>query len=471
MADARPDIVVVLVDQMRRDALGFCGDPNVRTPVLDRMARGGLVFDAMCSTFPCCVPFRFSMMTGQYAHSRMVPALGYRMSPAERTLGEAVQAAGYRTGYVGKWHLHSLYGTVGGQSLAQANRRPIPASHRRGFDHWRGFELRNDYHDTWIFEDDASQPVRLEGYQTDALFALARDWVAAPRDDPGFLILSVEAPHPPFDAPEAAVAAVAARGPYAPRPNVDVAAISAFPPEWHRMLGDGRRMEDVPPEERDAIFTRSMQTYCAMIEVIDANMGALLSAVKSQPNGRETVVLFLSDHGELGGSHGLLGKAEPYEESVGVPFLAWATDPALVPPGRRCGAPVGTEDLFPTLTGLAGGHGPAAPGRDLSGLIAGGAEPEDDAVLLEFTAEVRPGRRYHDQTWRGIRTRHSKYVVIGNDDGVRPWMLFDLAADPCEQRNLVDAPAHAPARRDLHHRLAALLRRTGDDFPITLPGG
>ncbi|MHA3980815.1 sulfatase-like hydrolase/transferase [Halovulum sp. GXIMD14794] len=466
MTDTRPDIIVVLVDQMRRDALGFYGDQNVRTPVLDGMARGGLVFDAMCSTFPCCVPFRFSMMTGEYAHSRMVPALGYRMSPAERTLGEAVQAAGYRTGYVGKWHLHSLYGTVGGQTLAQANRTPIPASHRRGFEHWRGFELRNDFHDTWLFEDDAQEPVRLEGYQTDALFGLAQDWAVQKRDDPGFLILSVEAPHPPFVAPDAAVEVVRARGPYTPRPNVDVEGIAAFPPEWHRMLGQGRRMEDVPPDERRAIFTRNMQAYYAMIEVIDANMGALLDVLRTRPNGRETVVLFLSDHGELGGSHGMLGKAEPYEESVLVPMIAWATDPALVPPGRRCAAPVGTEDLFPTLAGLAGGQEPDAPGRDLSGLIGGGPAPEEAGVLLEFTAEVRPARRYHDETWRGIRTRDRKYVVIGNSDGVRPWMQFDLAEDPYEQRNLVSDPAHAWDRRDLHRQLVALLQRTGDDFPI-----
>jgi len=157
----RPDILVVLVDQLARHALSRYGDPNTRTPEIDRMAAEGLAFEAMCSTFPACVPFRFSMMTGQYAHSRMVPALGYRMSPAERTLGEAIQAAGYQTAYMGKWHLYSLYGVVGNQTLAQANRTPIPASHRRGWDIWRGFELRNDFYDTWFFEDDDPEPKRL----------------------------------------------------------------------------------------------------------------------------------------------------------------------------------------------------------------------------------------------------------------------------------------------------------------------
>ncbi|WP_306119092.1 MULTISPECIES: sulfatase-like hydrolase/transferase [unclassified Roseitalea] len=465
MADERPDIVVVLTDQMRRDALGFYGDPNLRTPTLDAMAHEGIAFDCLSSTFPACVPFRFSLMTGQYAHTRMVPALGYRLSPAERTLGEAVRACGYHTAYVGKWHLHSLYGTVGGQTLAQANRTPIPPASRRGWDDWRGFELRNDYRDTWIFFDEETEPRPLPGYQTDALFDIARHWLDTPRDRPGFLLLSVEAPHPPFSAPDEAIEAVRRRGPFRPAPNVDIDAISAFPPEWDQMLAGGKTMASASGAERRAIFAANMQTYCAMIEVIDAQMARLLAEARER--SRPTVFVFLSDHGELGGSHGMLGKAEPFEESIGVPFIVHATDPALVPPGRRCGVPLCTEDLFPTLVGLAGGAEPDAPGLDLSGLIGGAApEPDREGVLIEFVAEVRPARRYHDETWRGIRTRQAKYVVIGNASGTRPWMHFDLRADPYEQANLVGRPTRRAEMLELHERLTRLVAETGDDFPI-----
>ena len=467
MGTARPNIVVVLVDQLRRHALSLYGDNNLRTPVIDRMAREGLVFDTMCATFPSCVPFRFSFLTGEYAHSRMVPSLGYRLSPAERTLGEAMQGCGYHTGYLGKWHLYSLYGIVGGQTLQEANRTPIPASHRRGFADWQGFELRNDFYDTHLFEGEADQPVPLEGYQTDALFQRARDWLSVPRDDPSFLILSVEAPHPPFTAPEEAIQKVTSRGNYAWRPNVDVQAIRAFPPEWQKMAQDNRTLEEVTGKERQAIFVANMQIYYAMIEEIDRNMGALLETVKATASGRETIVMFLSDHGELGGSHGMLGKGEPFEESIGVPLMLWSTDPDLVAPGRRCDMPLCTEDLFPTLVGLGGGAAPDLPGLDLSGFVTGqGALPDRDAVLLEFTAELRPTRRYHDETWRGIRTRDAKYAVIGNaHDGVRPWMLYDLSRDPYEQHNLVEED---PARlRDMHNLLMRLLAEAGDDYPIT----
>ena len=121
-----PNVIVVLVDQLRRDALGFAGDPNIRTPNLDRLAASGVRFDNANSTYPACVPFRFSLLTGEYAHSRNIPGLGYRMSPAERTLGEAIAEIGHTTAYIGKWHLYSLYGVVGGMTLSQACRTPIP---------------------------------------------------------------------------------------------------------------------------------------------------------------------------------------------------------------------------------------------------------------------------------------------------------------------------------------------------------
>lgn len=462
----RPDILVVLADQLARHELGRYGGLNARTPEIDRMADDGLAFDAMCATFPACVPFRFSMMTGQYAHSRMVPALGYRISPAERTLGEAMQGAGCETAYFGKWHLYSLYGVVGGQTLVQANRTPVPASHRRGWDTWRGFELRNDFHDTWIFEDDDPVPRKLPGYQTDALFDLAEGWLAAERDRPGFAILSIEAPHPPFTAPDDAVARVRARGAYRPRPNVDVDAIRGFPPEWAHMAPPGVTLETARGPERQAIFERAIQVYAAMIEVIDARIGRLLASLRA-PDARPTVVVFLSDHGELGGSHGLLGKAEPQEESIGVPLIFWSNDPALVPPGRSSGLPLCTEDLFPTLAGLAGGREDGLPGLDLSDVVAGRApEPDRPAVLLEFTAETRPGRRHHDATWRGIRTRGMKYAVAGNHDGTRPWLCHDLAADPYEMENLVETAPDDPRIPDLHDLLIRTLAEAGDDFPI-----
>ncbi len=467
----RPNVVVVLVDQLRSHALGFAGDPNVRTPNLDRMAREGVVFTGACSSFPACVPFRFSLMTGEYAHSRNVPGLAYRLSPAERTLGEAVGALGHATAYIGKWHLYSSYGVTGGLTLSQANRTPIPRTHRRGFDHWRGFELRNDFYDTWYFADDETEPRRVEGYQTDGLFDLAIDYVERrrPSERPFFLVLSIEAPHPPFMAPDAALDRVLARGPIRHRPNVDVRAIRFFPPEWYEKTNRAGAIDPADPQSVHRVFDANMAAYYAMVETIDDNMARLDAALQRAGVAEDTVTVFLSDHGELGGSHGFLGKAEPYEESIGIPLIVHSRGRDRVARGLRIDTPVGTEDLFFTLVGLAGGNEPApSPRLDFAPAVRGSAPvPERDGVLLEFVAEYRPSRSYHDRTWRGIRTRRHKYTVIGDRTGATPWQLFDLAADPFEMRNLVADPKAAVVARDLHGRLARLLDESDDDYALS----
>ena len=464
----QPNIVVVLVDQMRRGAMSCAGDPNVRTPHLDALAAHGIRFTAASATYPACVPFRFSLMTGKYAHTRNVPGLGYRLSPAERTLGEAMQAQGYATAYIGKWHLYSAYGVSGGLSLSQACRVPIPASHRRGFSYWRGFELRNDFYDSWYFADDETTPRRNEGHQTDGLFDLALNYLETdrPPDRPFFLVLSTEAPHPPFVASPESLAKVQQRGPLAHSPNVDAGAISFFPPEWYETPPPAGPLDTDDPASVARVFEANMQAYYAMIEMIDGNMGRLRDTLRRTGLDRDTVVVFLADHGELGGSHGLLGKAEPWEESVGIPLIV-SGPPELVPAGRVCGTSLNTEDLFPTLVGLAGGHEAEAPSIDFSALVRGEAsEPTRDGVLLEFGTETRPNRSYYDETWRGIRTRRYKYTVRGNRSGAQPWQLFDLEADPWEMDNLLGGPLHEELAGDLHRQLAALLDETQDDFAL-----
>jgi arylsulfatase A-like enzyme len=163
----------------------------------------------------------------------------------------------------------------------------------------------------------------------------------------------------------------------------------------------------------------------------------------------------------------MLGKGDTFEYSIGVTLILWSTDAGLVAPDRRSDFPLCTEDLFPTIVGLGGGAAPDAPGLDVTSYVNGqGDLPDREGVLLEFTAELRPNRRYHDETWRGVRTRDTKYTVIGNTtDGVRPWHLFDLAQDPYEQHNLV---SQNPARvRMMHALLTRLLAEAGDDYPIT----
>ncbi len=194
---AQPNLLIILSDQLRRDALSCYGDPNLSTPHIDAMARQGVRFDAACSTYPICVPYRFTFMTGHYAHSRMVPGIVWRMSPAERTLADEFNEAGYESIYVGKWH---LYGGLG----AWAMKRPVPREHQGRWQKWFGFDFRNAPFDTCYFEDADPTPRQIEGYQTDGLFDVAMDYIGRrDRKQPFAMVLSVEPPHPPLEAPRA----------------------------------------------------------------------------------------------------------------------------------------------------------------------------------------------------------------------------------------------------------------------------
>src|SRR5690242_4893962 len=124
-ADA-PNLLIILCDQLRRQALGAYGDPHACTPNIDKLAAEGTAFQNACSTYPICVPFRFTLMTGEYAHSRLVPGIEYRMSPAERTLADEFNEAGYETYYCGKWHLHGGCALLPHHTSRKSNLTRIP---------------------------------------------------------------------------------------------------------------------------------------------------------------------------------------------------------------------------------------------------------------------------------------------------------------------------------------------------------
>lgn len=449
MSAASPNVLVIMADQLRRDALGTYGDPHVQTPHIDGLGRRGVTFESACATSPICVPFRFSFMTGRYAHSRQVPGIEWRMSPAERTLAHAANGTGLTTIYVGKWHLYGGHGRAPWTSPRQVNRTPVPRSYQGGWRVWRGFELRNDPFDTCYFVDDDPTPVRLEGYQTDALTDLAIETLDQHAGSgPWLCVLSVEPPHPPFDVPDDDLERWRDRELHLP-PNVPT---------------DDRTFVERILDER--------RRYYASIENLDRNVGRLLAHLDRHALADDTVVVFLSDHGELGGSHGLTEKQYPYEPSIGIPLIV--ADPRH--PGRhgaRVAEPVHTEDLLPTLLGLAGvaepraGEGPNAGGRDLAPLLAGGAAPwARDGVPLQFVRELRPGHPFFEGGWRGFRTTRHKATWRVTAEGPRAWHLFDLQDDPHELENLVGDPAHLELHRGLYERMQEELRRIADDFDL-----
>lgn len=454
----QPNIVVIFSDQLRRDALGCYGNPDIDTPHIDSLAQDGVRFDTACATFPICVPFRFTLMTGMYAHSRFVPAIEYRMSPAETTLADCFNAAGYHSIYVGKWHLYGGHAHLPGHPGRKANLTPVPRQHQGRWQKWLGFEVANNPFDTYYFEDDDPTPRHIDGYQTDGLFDLTLDYLhTIDRDKPFACVLSVEPPHFPLEAPDTNMARWQDR---------DV----TLPPNYRfkdSVPGNGRQIDDTS----DADMIRQRKTYYAMIENLDENVGRLRQFLHDEGLAENTIIVVIADHGQMDGAHNLRAtrKSEPYEESIGVPLIV--VDPRH--PTRRNVAlspPTCTEDLFPTLLGLVGVQPKMdLPGIDLTPLIRGESDAlARDGVLLEFVHDLRTAPYfYHDRYWRGFRTERYKYTVIGDaTDGGNPWQFFDLQDDPYEMNNLIDDPAAREDIMRLHRLMRQRMIDTGDHYVL-----
>jgi arylsulfatase A-like enzyme len=453
-----PNIIVILCDQLRRDALGCYGDRAVKTPNIDKLAAQGVRFTHASSTNPVCVPFRFSLMTGECSHSRMVPSINWRMSPREHTLADEFNEAGRHTVYLGKWH---LYGGLGPALF----KRPVPRSHQGRWAEWYGFEFRNHYQDNVCFHNDDPTPIELPGFQTDAVFDLAQKRIQArPRDKSFAMVISVEAPHPPYDAP--------------PEPQWSRWKDREMPLPLNFMHKgyvdpDAKGWGAALTEESVAETINNRRAYYAMTENIDENVGKLMASLEAQGIAEETIILFTSDHGEHGGAHSLREKQYPYEESVGVPLIVWGPGEG-VPKGISYDMPTCTEDLFPTILGLAEVGSPEGlPGDDFSGMIFGQhPAPDRPGVMLEFVQELRVGVPFHGKPYRGFRSTRYKYVVLGKEsEGLKPTMFFDLRADPCEMNNLIEDPRHKETIKQHHGWLLERMKETEDTVYVAAAHG
>ncbi len=451
----RPNVLVILADQLRRSALGIYGDPNVSTPNIDRLAQHGVRFSHAYSSCPQCVPFRFSLMTGERAPSRFPTGNGWRMSPAERTLADALNENDYETVYIGKWHLYGIgFSTAppGVDMWRMANRTPVPRQHQGRWQNWFGFELSNRHFDTCYFVDDDPTPRPLGEYQTDGLTNLTMDYLRRrrPGDRPFFCILSVEPPHNNLEAPPAYEDKWRQR---------DI----VTPPNFlfdDPTPGPGRRVTTEPDQLENHL--KYVRLQYAMIENLDDNVGRLLRCLHDTGLDEDTIVVFLSDHGDMGGAHRLFKKHQPFEESVGIPFVV--RDPRMPDrAGSTLDDPVQVEDLYPTFLGMTGCRAELdKPGVDLCPLIRGEQKRlSREGILL---GQVRQSRGW--EMWRAFRSPRYKYTALGDPTGGKPWQFFDLNKDPYEMTNLVHNEESADLVRSHHRHLLEHLATSQDHFVV-----
>jgi arylsulfatase A-like enzyme len=421
----KPNIVILLADQWRASATGYAGDPNVKTPALDRLAREGIWFRNAVSVCPVCTPYRAALMTGRWPTSTGMFLNDLHLPDRELCMAEILKRTGYATAYIGKWHLDGH----GRDSY-------IPPERRQGWEYWKAAECDHSYNHSHYYAGTSNEKKFWDGYDAFAQTKDAREYIRqrARQGQPFALVVAYGPPHFSHKT--------------APQSYKDL-----YPPEKIRLPPN-------VPETMRAEAQRESQGYYAHCSALDRCVADVLGVLSQTGLEGKTIVVFTADHGEMMGSHGCPPsmKQQPWDEAAHVPFLL-RYPTAHGGRGRTVQTPLTTPDILPTLLGLAGVVIPATiEGEDLSPLIRGGQEQPDRAALYMGVAPFA-GSGFNKE-YRAIRT--SRYTYVRGLQG--PWLMFDDEKDPYQVRNLAAAPEFAALCRQFDDRLQASLRKIGDSF-------
>jgi arylsulfatase A-like enzyme len=447
----KPNILWIVTTQWRAQATGYAGDPNARTPAIDALAQESWSFAQAVTPHPFGPFARAALLTGVHSPENGVRDYFDPMPVNARTIAHDLSERGYATAFFGKWHLGkrdpsaALVGDVHARTI-------VPPGVRGGFEFWEGFESGFLLNDPWLHGTRLPEPVKFEGYQSDVVGSHAKGWMSAqitnaksqtPRKvaeagqrpnaegrmpkgaetKPWFCVVSLEAPHPPYDAPAAGVVAKRA----------EEVSLSANVPCGGNVETKARR---------------ELAGYYTHIEATDRAIGRLLDGLKRDAAVWEnTLVVFTSVHGDMHGAHGLFRKGWPHEESVRVPLLvkpaAGKNEEGKVK-GEIRNEAVSLVDLRAMTLAFV----------DARGMCDVGAERVQarwptGAVKISMPSVVALPHQC-DRVWRGVRTAKRKLVL--NADGT-PWLFFDLENDPLEMRNLVSEGKWAEEIRDMAKEL------------------
>jgi len=415
----RPNVIFVFADQMRACAMGCMGNRQVKTPNMDALARQGVLFTSAYSANPVCSPYRATLNTGRYSHANGVMQNDVQLPLDSASLAKAFKAHGYRTGFVGKWHLHG-----GPRSPGFVP----PGPPRQGYDFWAGNICQHSYFKTRYFRD-TPKPLHINGYEPDGFTDLAIEFVKANKDGPFFLCLAWGPPHNPYVAP----------------------------PEYMRQYRRVRRRRNVPKKNLRGTAARDaaqIAGYYAAVSNLDWNLGRLMETLGRLGIAEDTVLCFSSDHGDMLGSHGQFRKCRPWDESANIPLII--RYPRRGRMRAKSDVLFNSVDVMPTLLSLAGAPIPSVvQGHDLSHAILGTEGADPSSLYMGFYCTWQGML-----PWRGVVTKEWKYVR--NEKG--PWLLYHRTRDPYELHNLIARPSLATVRAELDNTLASWMARTGDDW-------
>ncbi|MBS3763507.1 MAG: sulfatase [Planctomycetes bacterium] len=431
--DKSPNIVFVFADQMSANHMRPDGNEDVITPTMDRMAEEGVMCTQHISNCPICSPNRATMLTGTYATTHRLLFNDHQVRTDLPSLATLASRNGYRTGYIGKWHMDGA-----------PRDAFIPPERRLDFNgFWAAYNCHHRYFEPKYYLGDSPELIRRDGYEPEVQTDLALDFLdrQAESADPFVLVVSFGPPHNPYQ-----------EVPDKYRERYDADEISFRP-----------NCEEIPREYLDPAWEQGKSTrdFYALVTSLDKMLGSMLTRLEELGMDENTIVVFTSDHGDMLWSHGLLYKCVPYDESIRVPLLV--RYPVGLPAGHRVKAPVASVDLLPTLAGLAGWSCPDSVegtnyGEHLKD-IPGAAEP--DAALTGIYHRYVYRDNFPVPEWRGLRT--DRYTYTETVDRT-PWLVFDNEEDPYQMHNLADSAEHEKILSELSSRLAARLDAIGDPF-------
>ena len=441
----QPHVIYIISDEHRGTAMSHMGDPNVRTPNMDRLAAEGVSFSRAYANCPICTPSRGTIFSGRHAHAGPVAGFYDIFKPGAPSTATILRQQGYHTAYFGKWHCGIVYDQIP-ENVKNAtvpftgapNR--TPESMRGGFQDWRAFEYNDAPFTNFAYFDQEDEPRKVDGYQTDTFTDMVIDYLRNyDRDQPLFLVLSVEPPHFPCNVPDG----------------------------WKRLSGPELKVgpsfnkldpffQGLEPQLEDEELRSMLANYYGQIENLDWNIGRLAEATASLPGFENTLTAYFSDHGDYAGNHGLrMTKVNHHEESVRIPSIFhW---PGHIPAQGNTDGLFSLVDLLSTTCGLLDIPVPShSQGTNFSPALRKQDFDAPQEVLLEMHNTPRFNPRFAD--WRGFVTDKWKYAYYED----RREALFDLENDPHELHDL--ARERPDICQQMQSRLLKLLHKNREPY-------
>jgi len=443
-----PSFVLIMTDTQGANIVGAYGHPELRTPSIDRLARAGVTFTRAYTTCPLCTPARAGLFTGIYPHTAGAWTNNLPLGDNIKTMGQRFADAGYHTAYVGKWHLdgHDYFGT---------GICPPGWDERYWYDGKRYLE-ELDADEIHLWRQGLNSVNDLRAHEIGPEFTWAHrvsdravSFLEAQAGKPFLLVVSYDEPHHPYTCPPEYV-----------EPFLDY----GYPvgPAAYDTL------EDKPAHQREWAASTQVQLregrlyhplYFGCNSFVDHEIGRVIDAVHARGDG-DTYIIFTSDHGDMMGAHGLVGKGPVmYEEITWMPLII--EQPAQSRAGARCETIVSHIDLLPAMLELAGMDvPPILEGESIVPLLQGEEDPDRSAIIEFQRYEIE-----HD-SWGGFQpvrsivdARYKLAINLLHTDE-----LYDLERDPAEVHNLIDDPAYTSTRDALHDRLLDWMYEKRDPF-------